>query len=502
MRALGKEFGHLEATEVTDGESLSSALGPGTYDLAITDYQLQRSTGLDVLPRIKRRMPDCPVIMFTATGSEEIAVNALKQGLDDYVIKSPRHFVKLASVVRATLDRKRDTKRARLLEAKLQDLLTRLNVGLCRTDMQGRLLYANLAFQKLFGIYPADLSGNAEWRFDSVLASPEQLAKLKEDLEHNGQAVASNVPARTLGDRELWLDITQSVSMLPESEFVIETLVEDVSERHRQEEASRVNQEAAMETRRMESIGRLAGGVAHDFNNLLTAINGYSDLMLSMLDEGSALRENILSIRKAGSRAAALTRDLLAFGRRQMLQPRLVEMNGMVLGMENRLRELLGRDILLEVSLAPTPMLVRCDPAQIETVFANLAVNAKFALPRGGHVRIQTGSMQVREEEGAGGPEYRAMRPLQPGNYAVISLEDDGEGLEPQALARIFEPFYTAQPLTKGAGMGLATSYGIVKQSGGHVFADSIPGKGTRFRVCLPRHFLPGPVGGPMETAS
>src|SRR5690606_5919385 len=356
VRALKKDYSDATVTEAIDAAELAQALSGTRFDLVITDYQLQWTTGLHVLAEVKRRRPDCPVLMFTATGSEEIAVEAMKNGLDDYILKSPRHFGRLTAAVRTAMERKSERRRSAMLDAHMQDLLSRLNVGVCRAGLDGKLIYFNPAFAGIFGLPPdppdSDLS------LSSLLPLPDGLLHVQADLFHDGQVRLPELQVNLRDGRNLWISLTQTLTALPGGNCV-ETLVEDITERKRLDLELKAKEDDLRQLQKLESIGRLAGGVAHDFNNLLTAINGYSELLLGMLGDDSHLRESLLEIRKAGARAAGLTRELLAFSRRQMLQPRKIDLNNLLLAMEPLLRGKLDDCIVFETLLEPGPMRVQ-----------------------------------------------------------------------------------------------------------------------------------------------
>jgi two-component system cell cycle sensor histidine kinase/response regulator CckA len=244
----------------------------------------------------------------------------------------------------------------------------------------------------------------------------------------------------------------------------------------------RLNLEAQLrQSQKMEAIGTLAGGVAHDFNNLLTTILGYSHLLLQELVPGSELAGEVEEIRKAGERAADLTRQLLAFSRKQILQPIVLEVNSVVRDTEKMLRRLIGEDIDFTLFLDSAAGCVKADPGQLEQIIMNLVVNARDSMPRGGRLTIKTRSCEV------GPAQARALAGLTPGFYVRLSIRDTGEGMDRETLSRIFEPFFTTKEKGKGTGLGLSTVYGIVKQSGGYIAADSEPGRGTSFEIYLPR---------------
>ena len=246
-------------------------------------------------------------------------------------------------------------------------------------------------------------------------------------------------------------------------------------------EREREKEHQLLQSQKMEAVGQLAGGVAHDFNNLLTAITGYSELALKRIEDGSPLRKNIEEIRKAGVRAASLTRQLLAFSRRQMLQAKVVDLNSIVGDVDQLLRRLIGEDIDFLTSLKPNIGRVKADPGQIEQVVINLVVNARDAMPRGGKLTVETGQLYLDETYGG---RHQSMTP---GHYVMLAVTDTGLGMDAETQKRIFEPFFTTKAVGKGTGLGLSTVYGIVRQSGGHIWVYSEPERGTTFKIYLPR---------------
>lgn len=243
----------------------------------------------------------------------------------------------------------------------------------------------------------------------------------------------------------------------------------------------REKEEQLRQSQKMEAIGKLAGGVAHDFNNLLTAITGYSDLSLRHLDKTDRLYRNLQEIKKAGERAAGLTRQLLAFSRKQVLQPKVLDLNAVIVDLNKMLQRLIGEDIDMMLMLKPDLGKVKADPGQIEQILMNLLVNARDAMPVGGKLTIETANLYVNEQSAHGHPS------VPQGCYVVLSVSDTGCGMDIATQERIFEPFFTTKEVGKGTGLGLSTVYGVVQQSGGDVWVESEVGKGTTFKVYLPR---------------
>jgi len=270
-----------------------------------------------------------------------------------------------------------------------------------------------------------------------------------------------------------------------ELEVQLRELQEQIEQRQRAEKALNDSEEQLRQSQKMEAVGLLAGGVAHDFNNLLTIICGYSQMAVAKLGAGHPVAETLSAVKDAGDRAAVLTRQLLAFSRKQVMSLRPIELDGIVLNMHKMLKRILGEQIEIVVIPGLDGARVMADAGQIEQVILNLAVNARDAMPDGGKVTIRTADLTVAGD-GDGGPPFGAG-----GRFVVLSVSDTGVGMDETTKARIFEPFFTTKGVGKGTGLGLSTVYGIVHQNGGHITVESAPGTGTTFRIYLPLHDAP-----------
>ena len=268
----------------------------------------------------------------------------------------------------------------------------------------------------------------------------------------------------------------------------------DITERKRAEEALRASQLQLQQSQKLEAIGQLAGGVAHDFNNLLTAILGYTDLSLRRSDVEAPTRHYLEETKKAAERAASLIRQLLAFSRKQILEPKLLDLNVVVRDMHKMLTRLIGENIDLATRQASDLGIVKADPCQVEQIIVNLVVNARDAMPWGGKVTIETANVSVDNDA------TLKHVSVKPGPYVMLAVSDTGSGMDEETQAKIFEPFFTTKEVGKGTGLGLSTVYGIVKQSGGNIWVYSEPEVGTVFKVYLPR--VEAPEGGSEKLTS
>jgi diguanylate cyclase (GGDEF)-like protein/PAS domain S-box-containing protein len=339
--------------------------------------------------------------------------------------------------------------------------------------------YVSPAVERVFGYRAEELVGQDPM----TLVHPDDAVETQETLALvlDGPGVTRTVELRARDRNGEWrhVELTCRNLLLTPGIDGIVVNARDVTERVHAETALRESEQLLLRAQKMDAIGRLAGGVAHDFNNLLTTIHGHVDLLIADVGDNTAIQDELMEVREAAERATSLTRQLLAFSRRQVLQPRVLALNGVIHDMEKMLRRVIGEDVVLETTLDENVGLVRADKAQIEQVLLNLIVNSRDAMPRGGTVRVATAIREITEEEAVRGE-------MQPGTYVVLSVEDTGSGMPADVAAHAFEPFFTTKGPGGGTGLGLSTVYGIVKQSGGHVWLKSKPDHGTRVVVALP----------------
>ena len=345
-------------------------------------------------------------------------------------------------------------------------------------DREGNVQYVNSFGAATFGCRQEELIGRNLLEIFPSENSDRQLQRIREVFESGVTLRVDHKAA--FPNLDLWLN-TQLIPLRNEQGEMTSVLgvSRDITERKRAEEEMATLQEQLRQSQKMEAIGRLAGGIAHDFNNILTVIRGYSELSLMNLKESDPLKTNLAEIQKAAGRASDLTRQLLAFSRRQILEMKLINLNLLVKDLDKMLRRVIGEDIELVTLLAPELESVRADPGQIEQAILNLAVNARDAMPHGGKLIIETGNADLDETY------TRTHMGVTPGHYVTFSVSDTGCGMTPEVRERVFEPFFTTKD--QGTGLGLSTVYGIVKQIGGSIWLYSEPGQGTTFKIYLPR---------------
>ena len=466
LHRVGLEF---TARRVTTRSAFEQALREFHPDLIVADHNLPQFSGAAALELAREIAPGTPFILVTGSLDTETAVEYMKAGAADYVLKD--RLARLGPAVLGALRRQQEmTEREQYFRALIeqaQDIIAVL-------DAAGAIRYASPSVFRLLGYVPEELIG---------LLMVEMVHP--EDVEHTlrvfAEGVATGIGGRLLELRVRHKDGTYRILEAIGHYLLDDPLVQGVVINARDVTERKSLERQLLQAQKMEAVGRLAGGVAHDFNTALTAILGYAGLLLGGLPTLSPLRPDLEEIRKAAERAAGLTRQLLAFSRKQPLAMRVLDLNELVADLGRLLRRLLGEDIDVVTNLDPTLGAVRADAAQLEQVVVNLAVNARDAMPEGGRLMIETRNAELDDSYA------REHVPVRPGRYVMLAVSDTGTGMSAETMSHMFEPFFTTKEAGKGTGLGLATVYGIVKQSGGYVWCSSEPGHGTTFKVYLPR---------------
>ena len=473
VRELRRGGYELSYERVASAAAMAAALDRQGWDLVIGDHSMPHFSGLTALSLVRERGLDVPFICVSGTISEEMAVAAMKAGANDWVTKG--QLKRLLPAIERELREARGRAALRASEASYAHLVERAPVGIYRSSPAGRFLSVNAALVRILGYDSAADVLRLDMARD-VYADPAERQRLLDrdtytDREYDEvEATWKRKDGRLLS---VQLSVRAVRKGAGEVEYY-ETFVRDVTEQRRL-------QRQLVQSQKMEAVGRLAGGIAHDFNNLLTVITSYSDLLLQDLGGEDPKREDVEQVRKAAEGAAALTRQLLAFSRQQVLAPRVVSLSVVVQGVEKMLRRVIGEDVDLVTALDLNVGSVKADVGQLEQVLMNLAVNARDAMPTGGKLTIETANVEhdpdyAREREAA------LLR-----RFVMLAVSDTGIGMDEATKARIFEPFFTTKEPGKGTGLGLATVYGIVQQSGGFIWVYSEPGHGTTFKIYLPQ---------------
>jgi len=575
-------------------------------EIILSDYSMPQFDGLRALKLMQEHGLEIPFIVVSGAIGEEVAVEAMRSGANDYLMKG--NLAKLGPTIKRELNEAENRRARRRAEAALResedrhrDLIEHSRDLICTHDLTGRILSVNQTAAELLGydqktLLTKDIKeilfSGSENEFDNYIA----------ELRKTGSAQGTMTVQTRVGEKRIW-DYSNTLRTEGVAVPIVRTMAHDVTEQSQAESALRANQarlagivnsamdaiisvdseqkivlfnaaaerilgcpaaeaigqsidrfipqrfreqhakhirnfgetgvtlrsmhsfaeltalradgeqfpieasisqievagkklltvilrditerkqleEQFRQSQKMEAIGRLAGGVAHDFNNMLTAIIGYSQLVQAQLDDASPLRHDIEEIEKAGHRAAGLTAQLLAFSRKQVLQPKVLDLNDVISDVDKMLRRLIGEDIDLVTIAMPDLGRVKADPGQVEQILLNLALNSRDAMPRGGKLTIETANTELDEIYASSHAD------VVPGPYVMLAVSDTGHGLDAKTQSHIFEPFFTTKVQGKGTGLGLSTVFGIVKQSGGHVWVYSEPGHGAAFKVYFPR---------------
>ena len=474
-RQLERAGFSLEVTLVANQEGFLRALHSERFDIILTDYNLPNWSGVAALELLRQEGKDIPCILVSGTSGEENAVECIKMGATDYVLKD--RPARLPSAVDRALNDRLASDRRRLAEQardRLALIVESSEDAIISFAADGAVLSWNRGAFRMFGYSHEEICGRP---LTNIFASGNV-----QEVQHalgrlqRGESIENFHSAGISKDGRL-IDVAVTLSAIPRLNGAMaggSAIIRDITEHCRLEEQLRHSQ-------KMEAVGRLAGGLAHDFNNLLTVILGYSSVLERRLGAGDTLYATVAEIRRAAEFAASLTNQLLAFSRKQVSQQSILDLNNLVLGIQTMVQRLIGEDVELRVSLDASIGFVQADPGQINQVILNLVVNARDAMPKGGTITIETRGL-IHDPQDAG---YPSGRPA--GRYVTLTVKDTGSGMDPATMSQIFEPFFTTKEPGKGTGLGLSTVYGIVQQHRGWIDVDSKVGGGSTFTIYFPQ---------------
>lgn len=473
---------NVETERVDTAEAMRDALARRAFDAVISDWSMPKFSAPGALALLHELDLDLPFIIVSGTVGEESAVEAMRAGAHDYVLKD--RLTRLTPALQRELreaegrrERRAATRALLASEARFQRLAQSGIVGIA-VARPNLVLEANDALLHMIGYTEDEFhAGDIDWQALTPSEWRAADAKALERLESDGVAHAweKELVCKD-GSR---VPVLVALAKLEGPTMLV--LVSDIGAQKRAEAALRSSQEQLRQSQKMEAVGRLAGGIAHDFNNLLSVIISQGRLIVEELLPHDPLCADIGEIVRAGERAAELTRQLLLFSRQQVVEPRVLDLNDVLDGMERMLSRVLGEDIDLVWLRAKPLSRVRVDPGYINQVVMNLVVNSRDAMPKGGKITIETANVELDQAFA------RSHLGVAAGEYVMLAVSDTGVGMDRETQARAFEPFFTTKERTKGTGLGLSTVFGIVQQSGGTVWLYSEPGLGTTFKVYLPK---------------
>jgi PAS domain S-box-containing protein len=486
VRALLEREGFTVQLVLVDNlPDFQKALAAESFDVVLADYLLPACNGLDALATARAESPDTPFLLVSGTIGEQAAIESLKAGATDYVLKLWTE--RLVPAVRRAVQEAEERRQRKHVETELlrrekyfrtltENALDTLTVLNC----EGIYLYNSPSLKHVLGYDPAELAGRNAF----ALVHPEDLSSAREIFEgvlkHPERSARAEFRFRHKDGSWRYLEAVGQSHLDDPSIAGVVINSRDVSDRKRAEAELRESEKQLRHAQKMEAIGQLAGGVAHDFNNILTVIHGHASLLIAKAKLTGDNARSAQQIAQAAERASTLTRQLLAFSRRQVIQPRPLDLNEVVLNMSKMLGRVLGEDISLELQYLPQPATIYADAGMIDQVLLNLVVNSRDAMPKGGSLRIAMQEAEVDAKHVLSHPEAR------PGRFLCLTVTDSGCGIAPENLPRIFEPFFTTKEMGRGTGLGLATVYGIIKQHHGWIEVETQLGHGTTLKVFLP----------------
>jgi len=473
--AVGVSF---EVEKKSNWQAALSRLVSGAPDASLPHailWELSSSGEADLASlRDSASLQRCvPFVLLIPKNQERLGKTVLEAGASEYLVCETLNKDLLQRTLRYAIERNRAETSVRQWEKRFEDLFENTKDILFTMDLEGNVTSVNKAAEEVMG-WPRN---EALQKNIKGLVAPEHAALCGEVMRRivSGEPLQHFEIAMLRKDgRKVLLEASARLIRSNGNKDCVQGIARDVTERRQLENMVRQSQ-------KLEAIGRLSGGLAHDFNNLLCVINGHTELLTEALQPGDPSIRSVTQIRKAADSAAALTRQLLAFSRRQVFHPQVVDLNAIVTETERLLNRLIDEHIEFYTALDPALGRVMVDPVQVEQVIINLVLNARDAMPKGGKLTIETSNLDLEEDH------HSKFSQVPAGKYVLLSLTDTGCGMSQETQSRIFEPFYTTKEMGKGTGLGLATVYGIVKQSGGFIWVYSEEGRGTTFKVYLPR---------------
>jgi hypothetical protein len=477
VRELERGGYAVAGRRVQTSEAMRAALGESPWDLVLSDYHMPGFSAPAALQVLQATGADIPFLIVSGTIGEEAAVDALKAGAHDFLVKDrlarllPAIERELREVVQRR-ERRRAESELRGSEAQYRSLVEHAVFGIYRATVEGRFLAVNPALVTMLEYDSAEELLAVP--VSDVYADPSERTVLAQRTAERGEVAGVEALWKKKKGDQIRVRLSGRLTQERESDAtVFEVIVEDITEQHRLQGELR-------QVHKMEAVGRLAGGVAHDFNNMLTVILGYAELLTEQIGRDKPIGRDLLEIQAAAERAAALTRQLLAFSRKQVLAITTVDLSAIVRSLEPMLRRLLGEPISIRTNLSNGLHTVMGDVMQLEHLLVNLSVNARDAMPQGGVLTITTRNVTLD-------PAFVAAHPgARPGTYAALSVSDTGIGMGPEVQQSIFEPFFTTKERGQGTGLGLAAVYGTVKQLGGYIGVESQLDHGSTFTIYLP----------------
>ena len=476
--ALEKEHGGFEVTEVSNKQEFETLLKNCEFDVVLSDFNIAGFDGLQVLEAVQAHDPSLPVIIVTGTGSEEIAVMALKQGASDYVIKRPKHIRRLPQTIFAAIEKQtlRDQSRKtenslKESEEKYRKIFENIFVGIYQVAIDGKFIFANKKMVEMFG-YSSYKELEAIGGITELYARPEERQKKIDEIIKKG-FIIDEIEFMRKDGKSIWCRINSRKTTNKKGLIVLEGLLEDVTE-------IRNMRIQLQQAQRLEAIGTLAGGIAHDFNNILSSVIGYTELALDAVGGNTVLAGYLKEVYTAGHRAKNLIKQILTFARQSDKEIKPVQVSVIVEETLKFLRSSIPTTIEIRHNIESNSLIMG-DSTQIHQILMNLCTNAFQAMEENGGV-LNIGLTDVRLDADF----TKQYEDFNPGDYLKLSVSDTGSGISPEIMSSIFEPYFTTKATGDGTGVGLATVNGIVKKYGGEIIVESEVEKGSTFSVYLP----------------